>query len=92
MTATARVLGDVTTKVIIIDENAVFQGNCFMYQEVKEKEEKPEIPKGVKPSDRPNKRTAKEALQDALREVKEETLRENEEESAREAEAVQEVS
>lgn len=92
LTATARVLGDVTTKVIIIDENAVFQGNCFMYQEVKEKEEKPEIPKGVKPSDRPNKRTAKEALQDALREVKEETLRENEEESAREAEAVQEVS
>lgn len=88
LTATAKVLGDVTTKVIIIDENAVFQGNCFMYQELPGKTEEQTIPKLVKPSDRPNKRTAKEALQDALREVKEEENRESKEESAQTAQEV----
>ncbi len=32
LTATAKVLGDVTTRVIVIDEHAVFQGRCNMTQ------------------------------------------------------------
>lgn len=77
LTATAKVLGDVSTKVIVIDEHAVFQGRCNMYQK-EQPAEIPVIPKAVKPSDRPVKRTAKEALQEALREVREEERRQSE--------------
>lgn len=30
--STAKILGDITTKLLVIDENAVFQGNCNMGQ------------------------------------------------------------
>ncbi len=77
---TAKIMGDVTTRVIVIDENAVFQGRCNMFQGEGDSQEMEEQVKLVKPSDRPIKRTAKEALQDALRDVKQE----NKEESAKE--------
>lgn len=86
LTATARVLGDVSTKDIYVDEHADFQGRCNIYQDESGKEPQYVIPKGVKPSDRPVKRTAKEALQDVFREVREEKLNEGEEEQVKEAE------
>ncbi len=63
LTSTARVIGDITTNGLVIDENAVFQGNINMNQE------------GGKRA-RPNGRTmravkksAKLAVEEALREV-----------------------
>lgn len=80
LTATAKVLGDIATKVIVIDENAVFQGKIDMNQEVPEQKvqkgnalKKPENTKTVK-------RSAKAALADVLREVAEK--QEQDEESA----------
>ena len=32
MSSTAKVLGDIKTKVLVIDEHAIFQGKCDMYQ------------------------------------------------------------
>ena len=40
LTATARVLGNLTTNVIVIDENAVFQGSINMNQEIPDRKEK----------------------------------------------------
>lgn len=65
ITETARVIGNLKTNVIVIDEKAVFQGQLDMYQE--------EMP--AKPKRRPLreskavKKTAKDALKEALREV-----------------------
>lgn len=36
--STAKIYGDITTKVIVIDENAVFQGKCDMGQQKSENE------------------------------------------------------
>lgn len=68
LTSTARVIGDIRTNVIVIDEKAVFQGRCDMNQEE------------VKPRRRPpreskaGKRSAKEALRDALKAAEEEVM------------------
>lgn len=73
MTSTARVLGDVTTKIIVIDENAVFQGKCDMNQEV------PDAKRGRAASAkavRAGRKSAKEAIEEALKEVEEEEKRE----------------
>lgn len=65
ITETARVIGNLKTNVIVIDEKAIFQGQLDMYQE--------EMP--AKPKRRPLreskavKKTAKDALKEALREV-----------------------
>lgn len=67
LTETARVLGDVTTKDIEIDEEAVLLGRCNVYEDTPDGKTKLVIPKSAKPSDRPVKRTAKEAVEDALR-------------------------
>lgn len=73
LTATARVLGDITTKVIVIDENAVFQGRCDMNQNAPEKKAKPKVaPKAA----RVGKKSAKAAIAEALKEVEEEASRE----------------
>lgn len=67
ITETARVIGNIQTKVIVVDEKAVFQGSIDMYQE--------DVPA---PKRRPSKeskavrKTAKDALKAALREVDDE--------------------
>ena len=67
LTETARVFGDISTNVIVIDENAIFQGKCNMNQE---------MPEGV--SRHPSLRTlragrksAKAVLAEAMKEVEE---------------------
>ena len=67
LTDTARVFGDISTNVIVIDENAIFQGKCNMNQET---------PEGV--SRHPSLRTlragrksAKAVLAEAMKEVEE---------------------
>ena len=66
LTSTARVIGNITTLLIVIDENAVFQGNCNMNQDVSGKRARPSS-KAV----RAGKKSAKEALAEALKEVEE---------------------
>ena len=64
LTSTARVIGNISTILIVIDENAVFQGSCNMNQEVPEKR-----PKLSSKTMRAGKRSAKEAIEEALKEV-----------------------
>ncbi len=63
LTGSAKVTGDVTTKEIDLDEEAVLVGRCNVYEETSDGKRKLVIPKMAKPSDRSVKRTAKEALQ-----------------------------
>lgn len=67
LTVTAKVIGDITTNVIVIDENAIFQGRCNMNQDAPRRKN-PAVKKAIKEG----KRSAKAALQEALREVQEE--------------------
>ncbi len=67
LTGSAKVIGDIKTKGIVIDENAIFQGRCDMNQEV---------PEGGRASTRntskavrEGRRSAREAIQEALKEV-----------------------
>ena len=64
LTQTARLIGDITTEIIVIDEKAVFQGGCNMNQETGSKRSKPAA-KAV----RAGKKSAKEAIAEALKEV-----------------------
>ncbi len=74
--ATAKIIGDITSKVLVIDEHAVFQGNCNMNQEV---------PNGkrtlgrsaAKAAVKAGKKSAKTALEEALKEVKDENSSDN---------------
>ncbi|MDE7225128.1 MAG: polymer-forming cytoskeletal protein [Acetatifactor sp.] len=68
LTVTAKVIGDITTNVIVIDENAIFQGRCNMNQDAPRRKN-PAAKKAVKDG----KRSAKAALQEALREVQAES-------------------
>lgn len=68
LTVTAKVIGDITTNVIVIDENAIFQGRCDMNQDTPRRKN-PAVKKAVKEG----KRSAKAALQEALREVQAES-------------------
>lgn len=68
--STAKVLGDISTKVIVIDEHAVFQGKCDMNQSVPAK--KGNVTKAV----RTGRKTAKAAIAEALKEVEEQEIRE----------------
>ena len=72
LTATARVLGDITTKIIVIDENAVFQGKCDMNQTAPEKKSKVKAVKAA----RAGRKSAKAAIAEALKEVEEEANKE----------------
>ncbi|MBE5884519.1 MAG: polymer-forming cytoskeletal protein [Lachnospiraceae bacterium] len=67
MTATAKILGDIATKVIVIDENAVFQGKIDMNQTTPNRKGKAGTSKAV----RTGKKTAKAAIAEALKEVEE---------------------
>lgn len=78
LTGTAKVLGDITTAVIVIDEHAVFQGKCNMNQPVPDRKLKAKATKAAKAS----KRSAKAALVEALREVQEAEDREHQEDQA----------
>lgn len=73
LTDTAKVLGDITTKVIVIDENAIFQGKIDMNQAVPER--KNSTAKAV----RAGRKTAKAAIAEALKEVEEQEKRESQE-------------
>lgn len=67
LTVTAKVIGDITTNVIVIDENAIFQGRCNMNQDAPQRKN-PAVKRAIKEG----RRSAKAALQEALREVQEE--------------------
>lgn len=76
LTSTARVIGDIRTNVIVIDEKAVFQGRCDMNQEEAKPRRRP--PR----ENRAGKRSAKEALRDALKAAEEEVTADETEEAA----------
>ena len=73
LTASAQVLGDIVTTVIVIDEHAVFQGKIDMNQTVPDKKGKIKAAKTVKAG----RKSAKAAIAEALKEVAEEEKREN---------------
>ena len=77
LTASAKVLGDIATKVIVIDEHAVFQGKIDMNQTVPDRKGKARTAKAV----RAGRKSAKAAIAEALKEVEEEEKRENQETS-----------
>ncbi len=78
LTGTAKVLGDITTSVIVIDENAIFQGRCNMHQTVPDRQAKSKSARAVKES----KKSAKAALAEALKELQEAENKELQERSA----------
>lgn len=67
LTSTARVIGDIRTDLIVIDEKAIFQGKCDMNQEEVKVRKRPAR------ESRAGKKSAKDALKEALKEVEEET-------------------
>lgn len=83
LTATAKVLGDIATKVIVIDEHAVFQGKCDMNQTAPDYKGKRKATKAV----RVGKKSAKAAIAEALREVEEQENREMQEASEEKSES-----
>lgn len=66
LTCTARVIGDIKTNVIVIDEKAIFQGKCDMNQEELKPRKRP-----LK-ENRAGRRSVKDALREALKEAEEE--------------------
>ncbi len=66
----AKVFGDIKTKILVIDEKAIFQGKCDMYQE-EVTGKKAAVKPGVKAT-RAGKKSAKAAIAEALKEVEEE--------------------
>lgn len=79
LTSTARLIGNISTVVIVIDENAIFQGSCNMNQDVSGKRPKPSS-RAIKAG----KKSAKEAIEEALKEVEAANREENSEASATE--------
>lgn len=77
LTPTARVIGDINTEIIVIDEKAIFQGGCNMNQETGARRPKP-----AARAIRAGKKSAKEAIAEALKEVE----AENREAESREVE------
>jgi cytoskeletal protein CcmA (bactofilin family) len=69
LTSSAKVIGDINTKMIVIDGNAVFQGRCDMNQEVPESGKKRQLPGKMM---RTGRKSAKAAIEEALKEVAEE--------------------
>ncbi len=66
LTSTAKVIGDIKTEVIVIDEKAIFQGKCDMNQEEGKARKRPQR------ESRAGKKSAKDALREALKEAEEE--------------------
>jgi cytoskeletal protein CcmA (bactofilin family) len=77
LTATARVLGDIATMVLVIDEHAVFQGKCNMNQPEPDKKARAQRAKVIKEG----RKSAKAALAEALKEVQEAENQEQQEEA-----------
>lgn len=77
LTATAKVLGDIATAVIVIDEHAIFHGKCDMNQDAPSKKKKAKTTRAV----RAGKKSAKAAIAEALKEVAEEAKREENEQA-----------
>lgn len=75
LTATSKVLGDITTGIIVIDQNAIFQGKCDMNQAAPDKKAKSRAAKAA----RTGRKSAKAAIAEALKEVEEEAKREAQE-------------
>ncbi len=70
LTATAKLIGNIKTGIIVIDEKAVFQGGCDMNQDPASGAK---AKKRVARETRAGKKSAKDALQEALREVRAES-------------------
>lgn len=83
LTTTARVIGDITTGSIVIDEKAVFQGRIDMNQDPHSKRQRPNG-RAVKAS----RKSAKAAIEEALREVEEADKVETEQLSTAERSAI----
>lgn len=66
----AKVIGDIKTKILVVDERAIFQGKCDMYQE--EATGKKATAKPSVKATRAGKKSAKAAIAEALKEVEEE--------------------
>ena len=76
--STAKVLGNIVTGEIVIDEHATFQGKCDMNQTVPYEKEQENIEKSI----RVGKKSAKAAIAEALKEMKQEEARLEEEAKA----------
>lgn len=63
LTSTARVIGDITTGGLVIDEKAIFQGRCDMNQDASKR------PKPNNKAVKEMKKSAKTAITDALKET-----------------------
>lgn len=63
LTSTAKVQGNLTTSVLVIDENAVFQGGCDMTQAAEASR------RDVKQAVRASEKSAQAALEEALKEA-----------------------
>lgn len=70
LTPTARLIGNIKTAVVVIDEKAVFQGGCDMNQDPSSGAK---AKKRIARETRAGKKSAKDALQEALREVRAES-------------------
>lgn len=79
LTVTAKVIGDITTGTIVIDEKAIFQGKCDMNQDVSARRPRPSGR-----TMRANKKSAKAAIAEALKEVEAENSAEAAAEAAEE--------
>ncbi len=66
LTDTARVLGDVTTKTIVIDENAVFQGRCNMNPNLTGEADGPQAAQRAVAVSVPEEKTIAEKMRDVL--------------------------
>lgn len=65
---TAKVVGDISTNLIVIDENAIFQGGCNMNRDIPEKR------KGNAKALRENKKSADAVMAEALNGNQEQTV------------------
>ena len=65
LTSTSKVIGNVTTSVIVIDENAVFQGAVNMNQDAPERKGGYLLRKAI----RSGKKSAESAVSDALKDI-----------------------
>jgi cytoskeletal protein CcmA (bactofilin family) len=74
LTSSAKVIGDITTTTIVIDEKAIFQGGCNMNQEASSKRPKP-----ARRAVKEGRKSAKAAIAEALKEVEAENNRESSE-------------
>lgn len=66
LTTTARMIGDIVTNAIVIDEKAIFQGRCDMNQDVSGKR-----PRLSSRAVKTGKKSAKAAIEEVLKEVEE---------------------